>query len=104
MTRQMLWRMLGADDPMEAHKIDSRAIRSRGASGDAKEGVTSFLEKRPAKFPGKVSSRHAIIFPLVAGTEVQLTEIQLDRDYRSSCPPSAVLSRLARQQRYITVG
>src|SRR5947209_5375932 len=54
MTRQMLWRMLGADDPMEAHKIDSRAIRSRGASGDAKEGVTSFLENRPAKYPNKV--------------------------------------------------
>src|SRR5580700_2451178 len=63
MTRQMLWRMLGADDPMEAHKIDSRAIRSRGASGDAKEGVTSFLEKRPAKYPNKVSKDMPSFFP-----------------------------------------
>ena len=63
MTRQMMWRMLGADDPMEAHKIDSRAIRSRGASGDAKEGVTSFLEKRPAKYPNKVSTDMPSFFP-----------------------------------------
>ena len=56
LTRQMLWQMLGADHPMEAHKIDSRAIRSRGASADAKEGLTSFLEKRPAKSPNKVST------------------------------------------------
>jgi enoyl-CoA hydratase/carnithine racemase len=46
LTRQLLWRMAGADHPMEAHKADSRAIQSRGAMADAKEGVTSFLEKR----------------------------------------------------------
>src|SRR3954452_2064077 len=56
LSRQMLWRVLGADPPMEAHKIDSRAIRSRGASPDAREGVVSFLEKRPANFPGRVSA------------------------------------------------
>ena len=50
LARQMLWRMLGADHPMEAHKIDSRAIYHTGRSADAKEGITSFLEKRPAKF------------------------------------------------------
>ncbi len=55
LTRQMMWRMLGASHPMEAHKLDSRAIWSRGAGGDAKEGVDSFLEKRPARFPDKVS-------------------------------------------------
>ena len=48
--RQMMWRMLGADHPMEAHKIDSRGVRAMGASADAKEGVASFLEKRPASF------------------------------------------------------
>lgn len=48
--RQMMWRMLGADHPMEAHKIDSRGVRAMGASADAKEGVASFLEKRPARF------------------------------------------------------
>ncbi len=56
LTRQMMWRMLGASHPMEAHKLDSRAIWSRGASGDAIEGVTSFLEKRPAVYPDMVSS------------------------------------------------
>ncbi len=48
--RQMMWRMLGADHPMEAHKIDSRGIYALGQMDDAKEGVTSFLEKRPAEF------------------------------------------------------
>ncbi|MGP1352553.1 MAG: crotonase/enoyl-CoA hydratase family protein [Parasphingopyxis sp.] len=56
MTRQMLWRMLGADHPIEAHRMDSRAIWYRGRQEDAKEGVVSFLEKRPANYPNKVSS------------------------------------------------
>lgn len=55
LTRAMMWRMLGAAHPMEAHRLDSRAIWSRGGSGDAKEGVSSFLEKRAASFPDKVS-------------------------------------------------
>jgi enoyl-CoA hydratase/carnithine racemase len=61
--RQMMWRMLGADDPMEAHKIDSRGIYSRGRSADVKEGVTSFLEKRPAKFTNTVSADMPSYFP-----------------------------------------
>jgi enoyl-CoA hydratase/carnithine racemase len=61
--RQMMWRMLGADDPMEAHKIDSRGIYSRGASADVKEGVMSFLEKRPAKFTQTVSKDMPSYFP-----------------------------------------
>lgn len=56
MARQMLWRMSSAEHPMDAHCLDSRAIQARGASADAKEGVTSFLEKRPAQFPNKVST------------------------------------------------
>ena len=63
LTRQMMWRMLGADDPMEAHKIDSRAIFELGQSGEAIEGVTSFLEKRPPTFPGKVSKDMPSFFP-----------------------------------------
>jgi len=54
LTRQMMWRMMGASHPMEAHKLDSRAIWMRGRSGDAKEGVTAFLEKRPAHYSDSV--------------------------------------------------
>lgn len=61
--RQMMWRMLGADDPMEAHKVDSRGIYERGRSADVKEGVVSFLEKRPAKFADKVSSDMPPYYP-----------------------------------------
>jgi len=63
LTRQMLWRMLGADHPMEAHKLDSRAIWARGRTADAKEGVVSFLEKRPASYPDKVSNGMPDFYP-----------------------------------------
>ena len=63
MIRQMMWKMLGADHPMEAHKIDSRGIYYLGRSADAREGVESFLEKRPAVFPGKVSTDMPEFFP-----------------------------------------
>ena len=56
LTRQMLWRMLGADHPMEAHIVDSAAIFDRGQTEDAREGVMSFLEKRAPNYPEKVSS------------------------------------------------
>ncbi len=61
--RQMMWRLSAADDPMEAHKIDSRGIYSRGRSGDVREGVMAFLEKRPAQFKDKVSSDMPDYFP-----------------------------------------
>ena len=61
--RQMMWKMLGADHPMEAHKIDSRGIYYRGKSADAIEGVESFLEKRAPTFPGKVSTDMPEYFP-----------------------------------------
>ena len=63
LTRQMMWRMLGADDPMEAHKIDSRSIYSRGQSADVREGVMAFLEKRPATFTQTVSKDMPSYFP-----------------------------------------
>ena len=63
LTRQMLWRMLGADHPMAAHRVDSRAIMARGASADAREGVESFLEKRAAKYPVRVSDGLPDVFP-----------------------------------------
>jgi hypothetical protein len=52
----MLWRMAGAAHPMEAHMADSRAIQYRGVMGDAREGVTSFLEKRAPAYPNKISA------------------------------------------------
>jgi len=54
-TRQLIWRMAGAAHPMQAHQADSRGIQARGKSGDAREGVMSFLEKRPPNYPDRVS-------------------------------------------------
>src|SRR5258708_4253138 len=53
--RQMMWRMLGASHPMEAHRLESRAMFDRGRSADVKEGIASFLGKRPAHFPDTAS-------------------------------------------------
>jgi enoyl-CoA hydratase/carnithine racemase len=55
LARQLMWRGLGATHPMTAHRADSRAMFARGQSADAVEGVTSFLEKRPASYPDRVS-------------------------------------------------
>lgn len=63
LARQMMWRMLGAEHPMLAHRADSRGMFSRGQSADAREGVTAFLEKRPAQFPDRVSDGLPDVFP-----------------------------------------
>ena len=63
LARRMLWRMLGAEHPMDAHRVDSRAMFARGQSPDAREGVTAFLEKRPAVFPDRVSDGLPDVFP-----------------------------------------
>lgn len=63
LTRQMLWRMLGANHPMEGHKLDSRGVYSRSLSGDSREGSRSFLEKRPPQFPDTVSKNMPSYFP-----------------------------------------
>jgi enoyl-CoA hydratase/carnithine racemase len=63
LARRLLWDMLGARHPIEAHRADSRAMFSRGQSADAREGVTSFLEKRPARFPDRVSDGLPELFP-----------------------------------------
>jgi hypothetical protein len=59
----MMWRMLGAEHPMIAHRADSRAMLARGQSADATEGITSFLEKRPAHFSDRVSDGLPEIMP-----------------------------------------
>lgn len=74
LTRQMMWQMLGADHPMEAHKVDSRAIFERGRTGDAKEGVMSFLEKRKPEYPEKVSNGIAPHYPWSPKREFQWPE------------------------------
>jgi enoyl-CoA hydratase/carnithine racemase len=63
LSRQLLWRMLGAPHPMHAHRADSRALAARGQSADAIEGVTSFLDKRPASFTDRVSDGLPQVFP-----------------------------------------
>ena len=63
LTRQLMWRGLVGDHPMDAHKADSRAIHLRGPSKDALEGVGSFLEKRPANYPDTVSADMPNLWP-----------------------------------------
>jgi enoyl-CoA hydratase/carnithine racemase len=63
LARRMLWTMLGAEHPMLAHRADSRGMFYRGQSADATEGVTSFLEKRPAQFTDRVSDGLPDILP-----------------------------------------
>jgi enoyl-CoA hydratase/carnithine racemase len=63
LTRQMLWRMLGAAHPMEAHRVDSAGIEYMGASADAREGVVAFLQKREASFTMSPSSDMPPFYP-----------------------------------------
>lgn len=63
LTRAMMWRLMSADHPMEAHKIDSRAIYRLSRGADAKEGIASFLEKRAPAYPGKVSADMPDFYP-----------------------------------------
>jgi enoyl-CoA hydratase/carnithine racemase len=63
LARRLMWRMLGAEHPMLAHRADSRGMVSRGESADAVEGITAFLEKRPASFPDRVSDGLPDVMP-----------------------------------------
>jgi enoyl-CoA hydratase/carnithine racemase len=63
LARRMMWTMLGAEHPMLAHRADSRGMFYRGQSADAAEGISSFLEKRPARFSDRVSDGLPDIVP-----------------------------------------
>jgi enoyl-CoA hydratase/carnithine racemase len=63
LARRLMWTMLGASHPMEAHRADSRAMFARGQSDDAREGIAAFLEKRAAEFPDRVSAGLPDILP-----------------------------------------
>jgi enoyl-CoA hydratase/carnithine racemase len=63
LARQLMWRMLGAEHPMYAHRADSRGMVARGQSADAVEGITAFLQKRPANFPDRVSDGLPDVMP-----------------------------------------
>ena len=63
LSRQLLWRMLGADHPIESHKVESKMIQWSGQQPDAHEGVQSFLEKRKANFTMKVSTDMPEFYP-----------------------------------------
>lgn len=63
LARQMLWKTLGASHPQEAHRIESLGMHYMGASADAREGVQSFLEKRPARFTMRPSQDMPPHFP-----------------------------------------
>jgi len=63
MTRAMMWRLPSGEHPMDAHRIDSRAIYRLSRGADAKEGIASFLEKRAPAYPAKVSEDMPDFYP-----------------------------------------
>ncbi|HEY5428239.1 MAG TPA: enoyl-CoA hydratase-related protein [Solirubrobacteraceae bacterium] len=71
LARRMMWRMLGAEHPMLAHRADSRGMFSRGQSADAAEGIAAFLEKRPAQFPDRIGDGLPDVMPGWAAPEFE---------------------------------
>jgi enoyl-CoA hydratase/carnithine racemase len=71
MTRQMIWQMLGEAHPMAAHRVESRAMQQMGQMADAREGIQSFLQKRPPEFPLRVSTDMPAVYPWQAAPEFE---------------------------------
>lgn len=63
LTRQMMWRMLGSEHPMDAHRLDSQLVQARGKSADAREGIDAFFEKRLPHFEDRISTDMPAAFP-----------------------------------------
>lgn len=63
LARQMLWRMLGAEHPVQAHRVETHALNLRGVGPDAKEGISALVQKRPPRFPERVSKDLPNLFP-----------------------------------------
>jgi enoyl-CoA hydratase/carnithine racemase len=63
LTRQMMWRMLGAPHPIEANRQETHALRALGTSDDVREGVASFRERRPPQFTRRVSTDLPEFYP-----------------------------------------
>ena len=75
-----MWTMLGAAHPMEAHRADSRAMFARGQSADAREGVTSFLEKRAPEFTDRVERRASRRLPGQGGAHVLVSSASMPEE------------------------
>jgi enoyl-CoA hydratase/carnithine racemase len=67
LARQMLWRFSGEPDPSGALAVDGRLSMILGAGPDVREGVSAFLEKRPPRFPGRVSRDMPDLYPWWGG-------------------------------------
>src|SRR2546425_9752237 len=74
--RQMLWKLLGADHPREAHRIDSLGMFWTGRSPDAREGIEAFIAKRPARFSQRPSTDMPPFYPWCRRSEEHTSELQ----------------------------
>ena len=99
LTRQMMWRMLGADDPMEAHKIDSRGVYSTGRSPDAFEGVTAFLQKRHRGLGDETQHRHARVVPVVDRADIRVEPPEPDPSASNALVPVVPADRAGHPRR-----